>query len=189
MSSFNVNGLTKLTEDREYIELQAATNAHFASYKTTNFRDAHKCGAPNTRELSLNNPTIIARDGYGWTSIRGCNIDHDSELRNARNLTNTRCINHLYERPHKTTPFLARGNGDISIESTLKNGQLTNFGRVSNTTRKCINRFVPQIPPVRSNIQNPKNIIPEDNNKQWRRGGIPSRQTFRISSARHAEGE
>ena len=189
MSKFHVNGLTKLTEDREYIDLQTRSNKQFASYKTTNFRDAHGCGAPMTRELSLNNPTVIAKDGFGWTSIHGCNIDQDSKLRNARNLTNSRCINHLFERPHKTTPFLARGNGDISIESTLKSGRLTNFGRVSNTTRKCINRFVPQIPTVRNNIQNPKNIIPEDNNKNWRRGGIPSRQTFRIAHAASGEGE
>ena len=32
---------------------------------------------------------------YGWTSNNGCNIDNDSKLRNARNLTNLREINQL----------------------------------------------------------------------------------------------
>ena len=62
-------------------------------------------------ELSLQQPSTFYRDGPGWTSMDGCNVDNDSRLRNARNLTNLREIHQLIERPHLTTPYQGRGEG------------------------------------------------------------------------------
>ena len=49
-----------------------------------------KCEAPETLQHSLNERGNLYRDGYGWTSDTGCNVDDDSNLRNSRNLTNLR---------------------------------------------------------------------------------------------------
>ena len=41
--------------------------------------------------------------------------------------------------------------------------------------------FIPQVPCIKNNIQNPKHIVLEDSMKSWVRGGQPSRQVVRNS--------
>lgn len=174
MSNLKINNLTKLNEDKCYLNNKDLQNSKFAEYKTKNFKT--ECDIPNTLKASLQQPNLLYRDGYGWNA---CNIDIDSKLRNADSLTNKKCINHLLARPHKTSPFFGKGVCDVKIENDIKIGELTNFGRVQNNVKQCVNRFVPQIPSVRKNIQNIKNLIPEVNRDTWIRGGIPSRQTYK----------
>ena len=44
---------------------------------------------------------------------------NDSKLRNAKNLTNLRCINQLTKRFALTTPYLGRGMCDAELEMKL----------------------------------------------------------------------
>ena len=57
------------------------------NYQTTNHRDC-SCEVPHVAELSYHYPSSYYRDGYGWTSMNGCNIDNDSTVRNCDKLTN-----------------------------------------------------------------------------------------------------
>lgn len=167
--------MTKLCEDECFRSEKNMQNEKFGKYRLQTFNDRCMSGK-KSQKLCLEQPRLTSKDGYGWNR---CDIDIDSQLRNADSLTNKRCIHHLIARSHSTTPFLARGNGNLCLEKDLLAGKLTNFGRVQNNMSPCLNRFTPQIPSVRKNVQNVHNLIPEMNNSQWRRGGLPSRQTFR----------
>ena len=144
-----------------------------------NYNDC-TCEALYTKELSLQSPALFFKDGYGWTSRDGCNIDKDSKLRNADNLTNKREINQLFTRPYSTVPYMGRGEGDVCTESKLRSAEDTSQKRPCNNLAGIyIDRFTPQLPCIRQNIQNPRNLIPEDTDRAWVRGGQPSRQIIR----------
>ena len=176
---FKIQGLTRLNEDACYKKVNYKTIQQPANYQVSNY---HECGcaAPNAKDISLQNPVVQYRDGLGWTSMNGCNIDNDSKLRNARNLTNRRCINQLHERPYKTVPYMGRGRGNICAETKLQPGEDTFQNKpCNNLAGVYIDRFTPQIPCIRDNVQNAIHLIPEDNDKTWLRGGQPSRQVIR----------
>lgn len=175
MAKFQLHGMTKLSEDKCFRNDKKKQNEKFGKYRLQNFLASCKSGEKSL-DLCLDQPQLLSRDGVGWNR---CEIDIDSQLRNGDTLTNKNCIHHLLPRSHATTPFLARGNGDLCLDKELRAGKLTNFGRVINDNNPCLNRFVPQIPSVRKNIQNVRHLIPEMNNSTWKRGGEPSRQTYR----------
>lgn len=178
-SHFNIQGLSRLSHDPCYMDFQSKVIQKPILHTTKNFHDCD-CMAPKVKDLSLQNPEVIFKDGYGWSSIDGCNIDDDSKLRNARNLTNTRCINQLFERPYASIPFMGRGEGNICQENKLLSGEDTYQNRpCNNLAGITIDRFIPQVPCIKENIQNSKNIIFEDNYSDWIRGGQPSRQVIR----------
>ena len=178
-NKFNIQQLTRLREDSCYKKVRNDTSMAPGNYKTDNYNDCN-CEAIYTRELSLQQPSTFYRDGYGWTSTNGCNIDKDSKLRNARNLTNKREINQLFTRPYATVPYMGRGEGDVCTESKLRSAEDTSINRPCNNLAGIyIDRYIPQLPCIRQEIQNPRNIIPEDTDKTWVRGGQPSRQIIR----------
>ena len=45
-----------------------------------------------------------------------------------------------------------------------------------------IDRFVPQIKTLKNNIQDPIHYITEDNDNQWKRGGMDTRNIVRDSN-------
>ena len=177
--SFGIQQLARLNEDNCYKNLRTKTSKEPGSYQVSNFHEC-ECAAPNTKDLSLEQPEVQYRDGYGWTSINGCNIDSDSKLRNARNLTNLNVIQQLYERPYLTVPFMGRGPGNTPVETKLIYGEDTFQNKPCNNLAGIyIDRFTPMIDCIKDNIQNTIHIIPEDNEKTWIRGGQPSRQIIR----------
>lgn len=177
--SFGIQQLTRLREDDCYKKVDAEASQGPGDYNVSNYYDCN-CEAIHTRELSLQQPSTFYRDGYGWTSNNGCNIDNDSKLRNARNLTNQREINQLLTRPYATVPYMGRGTGNVCDESNLRNGEDTFQNRPCNNLAGIyIDRFVPQLSCIKDNIQNPVHIIPEDSDQTWIRGGQPSRQIIR----------
>lgn len=176
---FNIQGLTRLREDGCYKKIRQLHSQKPGSYKTRNYYDC-ECEAPHTKELSLQQPALNYRDGYGWTSNKGCNVDNDSKLRNANNLTNPRLVQQLFQRPYSTVPYMGRGEGNTCVESNLRSSEDTYQNRQCNTLSGIyVDRFVPQIPCIKDNVQNPKNLIQEDTNNTWVRGGQPSRQIIR----------
>tara|TARA_B100000524_G_scaffold347769_1_gene250462 strand:- start:917 stop:1543 length:627 start_codon:yes stop_codon:yes gene_type:complete len=178
---FNIQQLTRLREDNCYIKTENNTIVKPGKYTIKNFK-TQPCRAPDTKCLSLDQPSTFYRDGFGWTSKDGCNIDDDSNLRNARNITNYREIHQLYSRPYKTVPYMGRGSGNVCAESDLRSSEDTFQNKACNNLAGIsIDRKIPQIPCIRNNIQNPKYIIPEDSDKFWVRGGQPSRQVIRNS--------
>lgn len=177
--TFGIYNLSRLGEDKCYLTTRENQSIKPGDYQISNFHDC-KCEAPFTEDLSLQQPSVFYRDGYGWTSNNGCNVDNDSKLRNARNLTNYRYVQQLFERPYTTVPYMGRGVGDVCVESELRPGEDTFQNRPCNNLAGIyIDRFDPQIPCIRDTIQNPIHLVQEDNDVAWIRGGQPSRQVIR----------
>jgi hypothetical protein len=177
--SFDIQQLTRLREDKCFINVFDKTTEKPGDYTISNHNDC-ECEAENTKDLSLQQPSTFYRDGYGWTSNNGCNIDNDSKLRNARNLTNLNEINQLYARPYMTVPYMGRGIGNICDESNLRSSETTTHNKPCNNLAGIyIDRFIPQLNCIKATVQNPKHLIPEDSDETWVRGGQPSRQIIR----------
>jgi hypothetical protein len=76
-------------------------------------------------------------------------------------------------------PF--KGNGetilsDPDLKSKMLYGEITNFGKSSNSLSGIsINRFTPLIPSISQNIQNPEHIIPS----YWVNGGLSTRNNVK----------
>jgi len=178
-NKFGVNTLNRLGEDTCYLSTRENQSIAPGMYSLSNYKDC-ECGAKNTQCVSLQQPAVTYRDGYGWTSINGCNIDDDSKMRVARNLTNPRLVQQLHTRPYLTVPYMGRGPGNVGVESVLRPGITDNDRRPCNVLSGIyIDRFVPQIPIIKENVQNPVHLITEDNDRKWIWGGQPSRQFIR----------
>tara|TARA_B100000401_G_C52812998_1_gene724935 strand:- start:656 stop:1276 length:621 start_codon:yes stop_codon:yes gene_type:complete len=178
-NTFNIQQLTRLNEDSCYKTNRTSEARKPGEYSVRNFHDCD-CGAPATTDLSLQQPATFLKDGHGWVSNKGCAVDNDSLLRNSRNLTNMKEINQLFTRFELTTPYMGRGSNDGCVESILRPGECTVQQKsCNNLSGVTIDRFTPQLSCVRENIQNPNNIIQENNDDGWVRGGQPSRQIIR----------
>ena len=110
----------------------------------------------------------------------GCLIDPNSYLK-FEELTNKNVINQLTERLTLTTPYI-RGLYDVDVESVLMPGEKTDLKRPCNVlTGKSLltHYYTPMIKKLRENVQNTDHIIPEDSERTWVRGGLPTRQIMR----------
>jgi len=92
------------------------------------------CEAPEALHVSLYEKGNLFRDGYGWTSDSGCNIDKDSAMRNADRLTNKRLVQQLFTRPYNGVPYMGSGSGqgEVKEEDTIRPGLQTTTKRPCN---------------------------------------------------------
>ena len=174
-----LNNSENLKDDVCTIGFETSQSIRPGLYGITQFKSP-TCEAPEVTEFATRHPTLISQDGYGWTSINGCNIDRDSSYRNDPNrLTNKGCIQQLQPRVFQNEPYKGRGNGNIDKESFLKTCCTTRLNQPVKTDGVMdMTHFnlMPMLPTLTHNIQNPIHIIPEDNCLNWIRGGLPSRQ-------------
>lgn len=128
---------------------------------------------------ALANPTVIAAEGFGFDMKE---IDSDSVLRNNPILEGrSKCPLRVQSRPFVTVPFMGGGRGNQELESKLQQSEFVRTGRECGTVTETFfsTQFVPLIPHLEQNVQNPKNLVPEAAASGWIRGGIPSRQYVR----------
>jgi hypothetical protein len=175
----NFNNKTILGEDNCYRNFKDFQNQSNSEYMLKSYKDCD-CASKNIANVALDEPTILYKDGYGWTSTNGCNIDDDSRLRNSDKLTNMRYIQQLYTRPYQGVPFMGRGMVDGGFENLIRTGEDTSQKKPCNTLSGVyIDTFVPLVPCLRENIQNPVHLVEEVAREDWVRGGIPSRDLVR----------
>ena len=75
---------------------------------------------------------------------------------------------------------MGRGKTDAILESVLQSGEDTSQKKQCNTLSGIyIDRFVPMVPCLAENVQNPAHLVEEVVSKDWIRGGIPSRDIVR----------
>lgn len=173
------NGNAHLNYDECYENQQENESKGPGSYQLSHLYSCN-CGIPEVINKATSGPAYAAkqfRDGYGWAY---CKIDNDSKLRNAKNLTNVRCINQLTKRFSLTTPYLGRGMCDTDLEMQIKPGDDTFQNRPCNVLAgKDMTNYhmIPMIDCLKENVQNKNHIIEEE--VGWVRSGIPSRQVIR----------
>jgi hypothetical protein len=177
----NLYNQSRFINDICHINTNNRQSEYSGKYMISNFKSCD-CTAPNVSRVSQKQPNIYYRDGYGSTSINGCNIDKDSFMRNGSKITNQgNCKKQLFERPYLSVPFMGRGLGDSFTESELITGDQTGSKRQCNTLAEITinNNFIPLVPNLKCNVQNTNNLITENAQKGWLRGGTPSRQIIK----------
>lgn len=141
-----------------------------------------ECGLKEAREIQTSEPGINFKGGCGWSGELGCLVDYDSSLRqNKDRITNKREIRQLTERLSATTRDLTKGFHDVDTESVIRSSNFASDQKpcmgVTETT--IGNYFTPMIPKLKTEVQDPKHIIPEDSMYEWVRGGLPTRELVR----------
>ena len=171
---FQVNRSTHTKDDNSGIEQYYRQSLTAGKYYTTNL-------VPDAREvnpLAIDNVVVYPREGFGLNNKA---IDADSVLRNQPEFKNNRCNIRAQARPFLTVPFMGGGRGNADVESILLHSEQVRQGKEAGTvTEKSFDPvFVPLIPSVKDNIQNPKNLVTEVADPGWVRGGLPSRSYIR----------
>jgi hypothetical protein len=91
----------------------------------------------------------------------------------------------LFERPFKSVPYLGRGQGDVTIESMLREGERTwdkkSVATIMDKPFTDIAKY-PMNDELRSYIQNPANQVEEMAMDGWVRGGASARELNNASS-------
>lgn len=174
---FEIDKKTSLGSDSCYQNTADEQSVNVGGYQLNNHY-ACGCGAKETEKIAMNQPTLIFKDGYGASGMDGCKIDTDSLMKNGTIMTNPGCKQQLFSRPYLTVPYMGRGSGDSCVESPLQTGEDTFQRRPCNTLAEVTlqNQFTPLLPCIKDNIQDSRHLIQEDSNKEWIRGGLPSRQ-------------
>lgn len=173
MASFNINELTSLQQDDDTKTINTVQ-----SMSKTNFViDQLRNETPNANlNMSLDQPYLNFDDGYG---IHRDIVHEEDKIGKVNNFKGD--DNQLFPRPYLTIPYTGSGKHHVDNESILYNSEVTRNGKASNNISGIYieHQFDPLIPSVKSNIQNPKNIIPEDTLPTWNRGGIDTAQIRR----------
>ena len=172
---FRVNGFTRERDDVCSYNHQYRESVGPGRYAVTNLVPDRATVIPQ----ALSNPTVTAAEGFGFDMKE---IDNDSVLRNNPTLEGrSRCPLRVQSRPFTTVPFMGRGRGNQELESKLQQSEFVRTGRECGTVSETFleGQFTPLIPHLQSNVQNPKNLVPEVAAQGWIRGGIPSRQYVR----------
>ena len=179
MASFQVNQFTRVHDDRCGIDSSYRQSVGPGFWALTNLVPDPSRTVPQ----ALDNPTVIAKEGYG---LLAKNIDTDSILRNHAVQENSqRCPIHPQSRPFLTVPYMGKGRGEPVLEAKLQQSEFVRTGKdcMTVTDKPFTNQFTPLQPHVEKNIQNPVHLIPEVAAAGWVHGGIPSRQYVRDNSA------
>ena len=173
---------SNLLYDNCYKNVQKQQSSDPGLYQLDKVFTSNKCEIPDVQDVAINRPSFAAkqfRDGVGWTSHDGCNVDKDSGLRIGDKLTNKKYINQLIERPYLTVPYIGNGCLNIDLETQMKPGEDTSQDKPCNLVGKDLTdfRMYPLLPCLKNTIQNKKHLIEEENG--WVRSGVPSRQIIR----------
>ena len=96
-------------------------------------------------------------------------------------MTNQREINQIIERFSLTTRNLEKGFHDVDVESVIRSGDFASDQKPCNSLAGVSlgNYFIPMVPKLKKEVQDPIHIIPEDSSNDWVRGGLPTRQMVR----------
>jgi len=162
------NNNTRRRMDSGAITYQDQQDMKYANYYTTHY------GADQNRQKyikSLDHLGMLAdknRDGYGSY------INLESNLKQST-LTNQKHKQQLSSRPFKGWPYMGAGETHIvnpDLYSQMAGGTDTRTKKAADALAGVsIDRFIPMVPCLAENIQNPVHIIPE----YWVRGGESSR--------------
>ena len=178
-SKFQLFGQNNLMYDKGTTLIDTQQRLGPGRYELDNMYGCN-CLLPDARDLQLSQPAINFQAGYGSIGERGCIVDENSELRYGL-ATNK---NYIHQLPQKyNAGFFGKGKYDPNVESVIQGSNLTSFGdRACNVLSGVTipNYFTPMIPRLSKEVQNPIHLIPEDNSKGWVRGGIPSRDVYKL---------
>jgi len=178
-SAFGLNIMNNLKDDKYMQTLETAQSLEPGAYKLENFYPKD-CGQKTARGIQTSQVGINFSGGAGSIGKDGCLVDDNSFVR-LNELTNLNTIHQLDERLTLTTPYI-RGFYNVDTESKLISSDGTKQHRTCNVLSGVSlleHYYTPQVPKLHANVQNHIHIIPEDNMKTWKQGGVSTRQIMR----------
>ena len=169
-----------LKADKAVINLEIEQSFGPGNYHLDNMYGCD-CNLEKAREVQLSQPNVNFNGGHGWMGEGGCLIEKDSELRNNKEqLTNK---NYIHQYPNLLNQgFFGKGVYDVDTETLIRDADFTTEQRPCNALSGSTTlpySFTPMLAKLEGEVQDPKNIIPEDSMDAWVRGGLPTRQIIR----------
>tara|TARA_E500000178_G_scaffold329065_1_gene359627 strand:- start:951 stop:1526 length:576 start_codon:yes stop_codon:yes gene_type:complete len=175
MYDYSFHQTTRLGNDSCDNSQRNIQNTSYANHMLNNFRP--KCPTSDHVEFATGELFMNFKGG-NQVSFGGNNINENSMLF-LSNLTKPGCKINLNERPFMSVPFLGKGKGNIDVESSILLGNL-------NTSRKTANHLSEisykegnetlLVNTLKNTISNPANLVEGVADKNWIRGGVPSRE-------------
>ena len=178
VQQFHLDTKASLKSDPDTITVNEKQSIGPSSYTMSNYHGCD-CELEKARDLQLQQPSINFKGGAGWMGENGCLIDKDTSLR-FDELTNKRYIHQL--KTLQNQGYFGSGVHDVDTECVIREGDLTSISKPCNVFAGSSTlpfSITPMIPSLNKEVQNTKNIIPEDSLVSWPRGGLPSRQIMR----------
>tara|TARA_B100001094_G_scaffold121359_1_gene117056 strand:+ start:6146 stop:6820 length:675 start_codon:yes stop_codon:yes gene_type:complete len=175
---FSLDKKASLKSDPAVVNLEIQQGFGVGSYHLDNMYGCD-CNLTNAREVQLSQPNINFTGGKGWMGESGCLIDNDSKLR-THELTNKRFINQFPQLQNQG--FFGKGAFHVDKETELRDSDIIQEDRPCNSLTGSTTlplSITPMIDRLEKEIQDPKNIIPEESMDSWVRGGLPTRQIVR----------
>ena len=169
-----INRLTRSRDDLCGIQSFYSQSVGPGRYQTTNLVPK----ATGVNPMAVDQLMIYPREGFGFNNAA---IDADSILRNQSAFKNNRCQIRPQARPFLSVPMMANGNPSRDVESLLLHSEQVRMGKECGTVTEQFfpQQYTPMIPLLKTNVQNPKNLIQEVAAPGWIHGGIPSRSYLR----------
>jgi len=177
---FSLEKKASLKSDKAVVNLEVEQSFGPGNYHLDNMYGCD-CSLTKAREVQLSQPNVNFNGGFGWMGEGGCLIDKDSELRtNKEQLTNK---NFIHQYPNLLNQgFFGKGVFDVDTETLIRDSDITTEKRPCNPLSGSTTlpySFTPMLQKLDNEVQDPKNIIPEDSMDSWIRGGLPTRQIVR----------
>jgi hypothetical protein len=156
------------------------TNKSIEHYNLWNNYSCIKTDATKIDNFAAKNVNLHFRNGYGFTSA--CDVDTDTELRLNGLWTSEKAKTQLFTRFYTGNPDLSKGTANPVVESPLVQGDNTYRLKVcaNRLSENDFDRFVPLVPCLESEIQNPDHIV-----LPFPHNGIDSRQVMRNLQPRY----
>uniref|UniRef100_A0A6C0KGI7 Uncharacterized protein n=1 Tax=viral metagenome TaxID=1070528 RepID=A0A6C0KGI7_9ZZZZ len=176
--NYSFDNLSRLGDDKCNLSERNMQNNNFCNHTTTNY---FPCGMKKPLQVALQQPNVFLNGGFGNSGAGGCNIDSDSDLKIGTIQTNPKCRISLFARPFTTVPYLGRGAVRPVVEARLQQGEFVHERKSCNTItdKTFTQQYTPLVPSLKSNITNPHNLVEGVADKNWIRGGLPSREYVR----------
>lgn len=169
------NNLTRIGTDSCNVSQSDLQNENQINHLLDN--SYKNCRMTDTINIATSQPNVNY-NGPHQVGFDGCNIDDNSKLLHGGQ-TKTKDRNTLYERQFLSVPYLGRGIYNPSLESDVQRGDVA-FNKKTvnmNSEKTHLNhRHYPLLPSLKSSMNNPSNFVEGVADKNWVRGGVPSRE-------------
>ena len=178
VSNYAFNNMARIGNDNCDTTERNLQNKHYSVWNLTNyFSTDMKQGL----DLALSSPAINFTPPQHQVATGGGNIDINSGIK-MDPISRPPCRIRLFQRPYTTVPYLGRGAVDSMMESAIMQGDQVS-GRKTATSfseKSYINhQYIPMLPSLAKNINDPANLVESVAASGWIRGGIPSRDLIR----------
>lgn len=183
ISDFKFSNMSRIGNDDCSMSQRNIQNTESANYMLANFFLAD-CNMSKAVSLATSQPDINFT-GSHQVGVGGCNVDINSNLLIDKNINHPKCRISLYQRPFATVPYLGRGPVEPETEFKIQTGQAVSSRRTeTHLTEQSLLPYhnTPLIPEVASTIDNPANLVEGVADKNWVRGGQPSRELAKCDS-------